>query len=253
MRIDVVTIFPDMFREVFEHGIVRRAREAALVAIQVHDLRSWARDRHRTTDDAPYGGGPGMVMKVEPLVSAVEEILRGTGASSGSSSRLILLSPRGTPLSQRKVQELSGEDHLVLIAGRYEGVDERFLELTRAEEISIGDYVLSGGEIPAMAVIDAVVRLLPGAISDPRSAEEDSFSREMLDHPHYTRPAEFRGLKVPEVLLSGDHGAVAEWRERRALEDTRSRRPDLLGERRARSNEKTFLEQKEEQVHERHR
>jgi tRNA (guanine37-N1)-methyltransferase len=246
MRIDVVTIFPDMFREVFGHGIVRRAREASLVTIEVHDLRWWARDRHRTTDDAPYGGGPGMVMKVEPLVSAVEEI-----AQPGA--KIVLLSPRGTPLDQRKVRELSEEDQLLLIAGRYEGVDERFLSLTGAEEVSIGDYVLSGGEIPAMAVIDAVVRLLPGAISHPRSAEEDSFSREMLDHPHYTRPAEFRGQKVPEVLLSGDHAAVAAWRERRALEDTRSRRPELLRERRSRSNDETFLEQKEEQVHERHR
>jgi tRNA (guanine37-N1)-methyltransferase len=249
MRIDVVTIFPDMFREVFEHGIVRRAREASRVAIEVHDLRSWARDRHRTTDDAPYGGGPGMVMKVEPLVSAVEEIL----ARAGGAPKIVLLSPRGTPLRQRKVRELAEEDHLVLIAGRYEGVDERFVELTGAEEISIGDYVLSGGEIPAMAVIDAVVRLLPGAISDPRSAEEDSFSREMLDHPHYTRPAEFRGREVPEVLLSGDHGAVAAWRERRALEDTRSRRPELLRERRSRPQQETLPEQKEEQVHERHR
>jgi tRNA (guanine37-N1)-methyltransferase len=227
MRIDVVTIFPDMFREVFEFGIVRRAREAGLVAIQVHDLRSWAKDRHRTTDDAPYGGGPGMVMKVEPLVSAVEAI---AGMDEGAAPKLVLLSPRGVPLDQSKVQELSEEEHLVLVAGRYEGVDERFVETTGAEEISIGDYVLSGGEIPAMVVIDAVVRLLPGAISDPRSADEDSFSRGVLDHPHYTRPAEFRGLRVPEVLLSGDHAAVRQWREGRALEDTRSRRPELLKE-----------------------
>lgn len=229
MRIDVVTIFPDMFRGVFEFGIVRRAREAGLVSVHVHDLRSWTKDRHRTTDDAPYGGGPGMVMKVEPLVSAVEAI---AGLGEGAPPRLVLLSPRGVPLDQGKVQELSAEEHLVLVAGRYEGVDERFVETTGAEEISIGDYVLSGGEIPAMVVIDAVVRLIPGAISDPRSAEEDSFSRGVLDHPHYTRPAEFRGLRVPEVLLSGDHAAVAEWRESRALRDTRSRRPELLRERR---------------------
>jgi len=228
MRIDVVTIFPDMFREVFDFGIVRRAREAGLVAVQVHDLRSWTKDRHRTTDDAPYGGGPGMVMKVEPLVSAFEAI---AGMGEGGAPRLVLLSPRGIPLDQPKVQELSDEEHLVLVAGRYEGVDERFVETTGAEEISIGDYVLSGGEIPAMVVIDAVVRLLPGAISDPQSAEEDSFSRGVLDHPHYTRPAEFRGLRVPEVLLSGDHAAVLEWRESRALADTRSRRPELLRER----------------------
>jgi tRNA (guanine37-N1)-methyltransferase len=228
MRIDVVTIFPDMFREVFEFGILRRAREAGLVEVRVHDLRLFTFDRHRTTDDAPYGGGPGMVMKVEPLVEAVEAIAKMGG---GGAWRLVLLSPRGAPLDQAKVKGLSEEDHLVLVAGRYEGVDERFLELTGAEEISIGDYVLSGGEIPAMVMIDAVVRLLPGAISDPRSAEEDSFSRGVLDYPHYTRPAEYRGLRVPEVLLSGDHGAVAAWRESRALSDTRARRPELLRER----------------------
>jgi len=229
MRIDVVTIFPGMFREVLDFGIVRRAREARLVEVQVHDLRSWTTDRHRTTDDAPYGGGPGMVMKVEPLVSAVEAI---AGMGEGAAPKLVLLSPRGTPLDQPKAQELSEEEHLVLVAGRYEGVDERFVELTGAEEISIGDYVLSGGEIPAMVVIDAVVRLLPGAISDPQSAEEDSFSRGVLDYPHYTRPAEFRGSRVPDVLLSGDHAAVRAWRESRALEDTRARRPELLRERR---------------------
>ncbi len=227
MRIDVVTIFPDMFREVFDFGIVRRAREAGVVEVHVHDLRSWARDRHRTTDDAPYGGGPGMVMKVEPLVMACEAIAE----MSDGSPRLVLLSPRGAPLNQAKVRELSEEDHLVLVAGRYEGVDERFVEISGAEEISIGDYVLSGGEIPAMVVIDAVVRLLPGAISDPQSADEDSFSHGVLDYPHYTRPADFRGSRVPEVLLSGDHAAVREWRRSRALEDTRSRRPELLRER----------------------
>lgn len=223
MRIDVVTIFPEMFRGVFEFGIVRRAREAGLVSIHVHDLRSFTRDRHRTTDDAPYGGGPGMVMMVEPLVSAVES-LRSPRA------RVVLLSPRGIPLDQRKVRDLSDSEHLVLVAGRYEGVDERFIEAAGAEEISIGDYVLSGGEIPAMVVVDAVARLVPGAISDPLSAQEDSFSHGILDHPQYTRPAEFRGLRVPEVLLSGDHAAVRDWRRRRALEDTRERRPELLRE-----------------------
>jgi len=221
MRIDIITIFPDMFREVFEFGIVRRAREAGVAEIRVHDLRDFADDRHRTTDDAPYGGGPGMVMKVEPLVSAVEAI-----ATRGA--RLVLLSPRGVRLDQRKVAELAGTDHLVLVAGRYEGVDERFVEATHAEEVSIGDYVLSGGEIPAMVLVDAVVRLLPGALSDPQSAQEDSFSGGLLDHPHYTRPAEFRGLRVPEVLLSGHHGAVSEWRRKKAVEDTRLRRPELL-------------------------
>jgi tRNA (guanine37-N1)-methyltransferase len=225
MQIDVVTIFPDMFREVIEFGIVRRAREAGLLNVRAHDLRSWTRDRHRATDDAPYGGGPGMVMKVEPLVEAVEALSIGN-------DRLVLLSPRGIPLDQPKVQQLAEEEHLILVAGRYEGVDERFVELTGAEEISIGDYVLSGGEIPAMVLIDAVSRLLPGAISDPKSAEDDSFSRGVLDYPHYTRPAEYRGTRVPEVLLSGDHAAVREWRESRALEDTRLRRPELIRDRR---------------------
>lgn len=221
MRIDIITIFPDMFGGVFDFGIVRRAREAGLVAIRACDLRDFTEDRHRTTDDAPYGGGPGMVMKVEPLVAAVESIRT-------RESRLVLLSPRGRRLDQDEARELAAASHLVLVAGRYEGVDQRFVEATNAEEISIGDYVLSGGEIPAMVLVDAVVRLLPGAISDPSSAAEDSFRAGMLDHPHYTRPAEFRGLRVPEVLLSGDHGAVAEWRRRKAAEDTRVRRPDLL-------------------------
>jgi tRNA (guanine37-N1)-methyltransferase len=228
MQIDVVTIFPDMFREVLEFGIVRRAREAGLLTVRAHDLRSWTRDRHRSTDDAPYGGGPGMVMKVEPLVEAVEALSSGPVGND----RLVLLSPRGIPLDQPKVQELAEEEHLILVAGRYEGVDQRFVELTGAEEISIGDYVLSGGEIPAMVVIDGVSRLLPGAISDPKSAEEDSFSRGVLDYPHYTRPAEYRGARVPEVLLSGDHAAVREWRESRALEDTKLRRPELVRDRR---------------------
>jgi tRNA (guanine37-N1)-methyltransferase len=226
MRIDVITIFPDMFGEVFDFGIVRRAREAGVVDVSVHDLRRYATDRHRTTDDAPYGGGPGMVMKVEPLVAAVEAII----GVSRSSTRLVLLSPRGRPLDQALVRELAGASRLVLVAGRYEGVDERFVEATGAEEVSIGDYVLSGGEIPAMVVVDAVVRLLPGAISDPRSAEQDSFSEGILDYPHYTRPVEFRGLRVPEVLLSGDHAAVDEWRRSRAFADTRERRPELLRE-----------------------
>ncbi len=221
MRIDIITIFPEMFREVFDFGIVRRAREGSLVDVRVHDLRDFTTDKHRSTDDAPYGGGPGMVMKVEPLVSAVEAI-------ATDDARLVLLSPRGAPLLQDKVQELSAVEQLVLIAGRYEGVDERFVLATGAEELSIGDYVLSGGEIPAMVVVDALVRLLPGAISDPKSAEQDSFSHGMLDYPHYTRPDEFRGFSVPEVLLSGNHAAIQQWRQKQALIDTEVRRPELL-------------------------
>ena len=210
-----------MFREVFDFGIVRRAREGNLVEVHVHDLRDFTTGKHRSTDDAPYGGGPGMVMKVEPLVSAVEAIATDDG-------RLILLSPRGAPLRQDKLKELSTVEQLVLVAGRYEGVDERFIFATGAEELSIGDYVLSGGEIPAMVVVDALVRLLPGAISDPESAEQDSFSQGMLDYPHYTRPEEFRGFSVPEVLLSGNHAAIQQWRQQQALTDTEVRRPELL-------------------------
>lgn len=221
MRIDIITIFPDMFREVFDFGIVRRACEGRLVDVRVHDLREFTTDKHRTTDASSYGGGPGLVMKIEPLVRAVEAV-----ATDGC--RIVLLSPRGIPLVQEKVKELSAVDHVILVAGRYEGVDERFVTATGAEELSIGDYVLSGGEIPAMVVVDALVRLLPGAISDPESAAQDSFSRGVLDYPHYTRPEEFRGLRVPEVLLSGNHAAIHEWRHKRALADTRLRRPELL-------------------------
>ncbi len=192
-----------------------------------HDLRKWTTDRHRTTDDSPYGGGPGMVMKIEPLVAAVEALADESGIGA-SKRRIVLLSPRGKPLSQPTVRDLSTAEHVVLVAGRYEGVDERFVVAMDAEEISIGDYVLSGGEIPAMVVVDALVRLLPGALADPSSAEQDSFSDGVLDYPHYTRPAVFRGLRVPEVLLSGNHGAVDAWREKRALDDTRARRPELL-------------------------
>jgi tRNA (guanine37-N1)-methyltransferase len=226
MRIDIISIFPDMFREVFDFGIVRRARESGLVTIRVHDLRDFTTDAHRSTDDTPYGGGPGMVMKVEPLVAAVESV--SSLAEAPSDGSLVLLSPRGTPLTQATVRELASFERLILVAGRYEGVDERFVEATAAREVSIGDYVLSGGEVPAMVVVDAVVRLVPGAISDPRSAEDDSFSHGLLDHPHYTRPAEFRGIAVPDVLLSGNHRAVLEWRRAKALEDTRARRPELL-------------------------
>ena len=227
MRIDIVTIFPEMFREVFEFGVLARARAAGLVDVGVHDLRNWTTDRHRSTDDAPYGGGPGMVMKVEPLVAAVEAVAERAGVER-ERRRLVLLSPRGNPLKQDEVRRLVEAEHVVLVAGRYEGVDERFVLATGAEEISIGDYVLSGGEIPAMVVVDAMVRLLPGAISDPESALQDSFSEGVLDYPHYTRPPEFRGLRVPEVLLSGNHAAVDEWRHKRALDDTRRRRPELL-------------------------
>lgn len=226
MRVDIITIFPDMFRDVFGFGIVRRASEAELVEVHVHDLRDWARDRHRSTDDAPYGGGPGMVMKVEPLVEAVEAVV--CEEISEDCREVVLLSPRGKLLNQAEVERVSKKEQVVLVAGRYEGVDERFLTATAAREVSIGDYVLSGGEIPAMVLVNAMVRLIPGAISDPASALEDSFNRGLLDYPHYTRPAEFRSFRVPEVLLSGNHAAIRRWRKLQAVEATMARRPDLL-------------------------
>lgn len=226
MRIDIVTIFPGMFGEVFDVGITRRARDRGLVEIRVHDLRNWTGDRHRTTDDAPYGGGPGMVMKAEPLVDAIEAIV---GRDLPEDRReVILLSPRGKLMAQEDIQHLAALDQVVLVAGRYEGVDERFLTASGAMELSIGDYVLSGGEIPAMVVVDAMTRLLPGAISDPESHREDSFSRGLLDYPHFTRPVEFRNLRVPDVLLSGSHAAIRHWRKEQALKATMTRRPDLL-------------------------
>ena len=241
MRIDIVTIFPGMFGEVFQFGIVRRACEAGLVDIHVHDLRSWALDRHRTTDDTPYGGGPGMVMKAEPLVAAIEEI--STKGQPGQDKQIVLLSPRGKRLRQGDMRQLALQSQLVLVAGRYEGVDERFLMATGAKELSIGDYVVSGGEIPAMAVVDGVVRLLPGAISDPESAREDSFSRGLLDYPDYTRPEEFQNLRVPEILLSGNHGAIRRWRKEQALRMTMARRPDLLASAQMDEEERAIFEE----------
>jgi tRNA (guanine37-N1)-methyltransferase len=243
MRVDIITIFPDMFREVFHFGIIRRAREASVLDLRVHDLRNWTRDRHRSTDDAPYGGGPGMVMKVEPLVESVEDIVREELPPDRKET--VLLSPRGERLEQATMRRFAALEQLVLVAGRYEGVDERFLSLTGAREVSIGDYVLSGGEIPAMALVDAVARLLPGAISDPGSAEEDSFSRGLLDCPHYTRPVEYRDQKVPEILLSGDHGAVRRWRKRRSLQDTMARRPELMATAKMDDEERALLEELE--------
>jgi tRNA (guanine37-N1)-methyltransferase len=240
MRVDIITIFPDMFGEVFRFGIVRRACEAGLLDIQVHDLRSWTRDRHRTTDDVPYGGGPGMVMKAEPLVRAVESIVQRDPPDD--SRDVVLLSPRGKLLEQDDVRQMSTKNQIVLVSGRYEGVDERFLQLTGAREISIGDYVLSGGEIPAMVVVDSITRLIPGAISDPESHAEDSFSRGLLDYPHYTRPARIRDVGVPETLLSGNHAAVRRWRKERALRDTASRRPELLTKASLDDEERSILE-----------
>jgi len=226
LRIDVITIFPELFEGFLEASLLGQARREGRIAVAVHDLRSWTRDRHHTVDDIPYGGGPGMVMKPEPLVEAIEAI--AGQRSSGRKGRVILLSPQGAPLDQKKVAELARDEHLVLVCGRYEGVDQRVVDLAVDEEISIGDFVLSGGEIPAMVVIEAVTRLVPGVLGNPRSVETESFQDGRLEGPQYTRPAEYRGHAVPEVLRSGDHGQIERWRREKALERTRRRRPDLL-------------------------
>ncbi|MEZ5422103.1 MAG: tRNA (guanosine(37)-N1)-methyltransferase TrmD [Pyrinomonadaceae bacterium] len=230
MKIDVLTIFPEYFDSIFEFGIIRRAKLAGIVEINVHDIREFAVDKHRMVDDRPFGGGDGMVLKPEPLFAAIEHL---TGSSSredyAPGTRVVLLTPQGRPFKQRVAAELASEvEHLVLICGRYEGVDERVNERLVSEEISIGDYVLSGGEPAASVVVDAIVRLLPGALGSETSAENDSFSDGLLDCPHYTRPAEFRGMKVPEVLLNGHHAEIEKWRRKMALEKTQRVREDLI-------------------------
>jgi tRNA (guanine37-N1)-methyltransferase len=222
MRIDVLTIFPGIFESPLRESLLGKAIGSGTLDVRVHEIRDHTTDKHRQVDDESYGGGPGMVMKPEPIFAAVESLGEG-------SKRILVLSPAGRRLDQELVRELSTEQWLVLIAGRYEGIDERVLQGLPAEEISIGDYVLSGGEIPALVVLDAITRLVPGVIGREESHERDSFGAEgLLDHPHYTRPAEFRGMRVPEVLLSGDHAAVERWRREAAVEKTRRNRPDLL-------------------------
>jgi tRNA (guanine37-N1)-methyltransferase len=227
INIDVVTIFPRMLQAPIEDGIVHRAMQAGLVSIAVHDLRAFTDDRHRSVDDQPFGGGPGMVMKVEPFLRAVES-LTTPERSPRAQRAVVLLSPRGKRFDQAMAARLSRLDHLVLLCGRYEGIDERVREALGAEEVSLGDFVLTGGEVAALAVIEAAVRLLPGALGDEGSAEADSFSDGLLDFPHYTRPAEVRGFRVPEVLLSGDHARIRRWRRKEALRATLERRPDLM-------------------------
>ena len=222
MRIDVVTIFPGIFESPLRESLLGRAIEAGLLDVRVHDLRDSTSDRHRQVDDESYGGGPGMVLKPEPVFAAVESL--GAGVR-----RTLLLSPAGRRLDQDLARELAVEPWLVLICGRYEGVDERVAEGLPAEEVSIGDYVVAGGEVPALVVLEAVTRLVPGVIGRGESHEQDSFGDDgVLDHPHYTRPAEFRGMRVPETLLSGNHQEIERWRREAALEKTRRNRPDLL-------------------------
>jgi len=225
LKVDVVTIFPQMVAAPLSDGIVKRAADAGLVQLAVHDLRAFTDDRHRTVDDVPFGGGPGMVMKAEPFFRAVESLLPG---GRGPGDAVVLLSPRGAPFRHETALRYSRLARLVLLCGRYEGIDERVREGLASEEVSLGDFVLTGGEVAALAVAEAVVRLVPGALGDPDSAGADSFADGLLDHPHYTRPAEVRGLKVPEALLSGNHAAVRRYRRKEALRATRARRPELL-------------------------
>jgi tRNA (guanine37-N1)-methyltransferase len=230
LSVHIITIFPEFFREAFDYGIIRRARSASIVEIKAHNLRIWTSDKHHTVDDRPFGGGDGMVLKPEPIFAAVEEI---TGTSKrddyGPRTRVILLSPQGRVFTQALADDLSkNADQIVIICGRYEGVDERVAEALVTDEISIGDYIISGGEAAALVVIDALVRLLPGALGSETSAVHESFSEGLLDHPQYTRPVELKGMNVPDVLLTGNHGEIARWRRAQALDKTRRNRPDLL-------------------------
>jgi tRNA (guanine37-N1)-methyltransferase len=226
MRIDILTLFPQMFEVPFSFGIFKRAVDSGLVSLNLHNIRDYTHDKHHTADDYPYGGGAGMVLKPGPIFEAVEAIkagLRGEGEP-----RIILLTPQGRPFSQQVAQELAQYPHLVFICGHYEGVDERVREYLTTDEISIGDYVLTGGELPAMVVIDAVVRLLPGVLGSEESPLDESHASGLLEYPHYTRPADYRGWAVPEVLLSGDHARIAGWRREQVIRRTLERRPELI-------------------------
>lgn len=220
MTIDVLTLFPAMFAGPLDESIIRRARDQGLLELRLHQLRDWTHDRHKTVDDRPFGGGPGMLMKPEPIFEAVASLRR-------EGSRLVLLSPAGRRFNQTIARELAALPHLLLLCGSYEGVDERVREFLVDDELSIGDYVLTNGALPAMVIIDAVTRLLPGVLGDEASAHDESFSQDWLEYPQYTRPADFRGMKVPEVLVSGDHAEIARWRAAQARLRTQQRRPDL--------------------------
>lgn len=239
MRVEVISLFPEMFAAITEYGITSRAVTQGLLELNCWNPRSFTEDRHQTVDDRPFGGGPGMVMKIKPL----EDALAAAKQSIGGPTKVIYLSPQGRQLKQTAVSELAKQDNLILIAGRYEGIDERFIETYVDEEWSIGDYVLSGGELPAMVLIDAVTRLLPGALNHADSAQEDSFSDGLLDCPHYTRPVRYAGKDVPEVLLSGNHEHIRRWRLQQALGRTAERRADLLDSRSLSGEEKMLLDE----------
>lgn len=223
MRIDVLTLFPAMFAGPLDESIVKRARNAGILDLRIHNLRDWTHDRHRTVDDTPYGGGPGMVLKPGPIFEAVEALK----AASGTSTKVVLTSPAGRTFTQDVARELAAEESVLLVCGSYEGFDERVREHLADDELSIGDYVLTNGALPAMVVIDAVARLLPGALGDDASSQDESFSHGLLEYPHYTRPVDFRGWRVPEILQSGNHPAIERWRRAQAMKRTAERRPDL--------------------------
>jgi tRNA (guanine37-N1)-methyltransferase len=225
MIFDILTLFPGMFAGPFDESIIKRGKDKQLIDIALHNIRDWASDRHQTADDAPYGGGAGMVMKAEPLAACIEAVKADRPAST-----VVLTSPQGRRFTHQVAAELARRDGLIIVCGRYEGIDERIRQLCVEDDISVGDYVLSGGEIAAMAIVDAVTRLLPGVLGSDESAETDSFCDGLLEYPQYTRPPEFRGIRVPDVLLSGNHELIRKWRRRESLRKTRLLRPDLLEE-----------------------
>ena len=239
MRFDLVTIFPNWIRAALGEGVVKRAIDRGLLTVEVHDLRDSTQDRHRVVDDVPYGGGPGMVLKAEPLFSAVEAI----SAAHGVPSAVVLTSPQGRRFTQREAERLAGLDRVIVLCGRYEGVDDRVRTRLATDELSIGDYILTGGELPALVIVDAVARLVPGVVGDRESVEHESFARGLLDFPQYTRPAAFRDMNVPDVLLSGHHGDIRRWRKRQAIERTLTERPDLLDQAVLDDEERAILEQ----------
>jgi tRNA (guanine37-N1)-methyltransferase len=237
MKFDVFTLFPEMFPPYLDESILKRAREARLLDVAVHNIRDWATDKHHTTDDTPFGGGGGMVMKPEPIFAAVEAVL-GTPPAAP----LILMTPQGRPFTQKGAAELAKHEHLAILCGRYEGIDERVRTHLVTDEISLGDFVLTGGELPALALIDAVARLIPGALGAAEGAANDSHATGLLEGPHYTRPAEFRGWEVPDILLSGNHAAIHRWRRQQALKRTLERRPEMLEKIELNKEDRDFLE-----------
>jgi tRNA (guanine37-N1)-methyltransferase len=241
MHIHIFTLFPSMFNSYLDESILKRAQQANLISIHLHDIRAYTTDKHHVTDDAPYGGGGGMVMKAEPIFAAVEAVSNEPSAISNQQTPIILLSPLGRTFNQEIAKELALHERLMLICGRYEGVDERVREHLITDEISIGDYVLTGGELPAMIMVDAIARHIPNVLGAENAASEDSFATGLLEYPHYTRPPEFRGWAVPEVLQSGDHAKIAKWRRQQALRRTLQNRPDLLASANLSEEDKKFL------------